>query len=171
MGQNVVKINMQIYDVYNVNDVPMDVASWHNSQLSQPFMEALHQTLYLTKKSRASDGRSECPKVSRPASNQLSQLWYFSTMHSAFLNDPCFLATLFPRTTKLSPLKNHISPTSKSTDLAFQVQLGLPTLTHLVTITPVSCVLCDMRQVYNCWIHVSRELIKTSKPINSLRNM
>lgn len=44
MGQNVVKINMQIYDVYNVSDIPMDVASCHNSQLSQPFMEALHQT-------------------------------------------------------------------------------------------------------------------------------
>ena len=40
MGQNVVKINTQIYDVYNVNDVPMDVASLHNSQLT-----ALHESL------------------------------------------------------------------------------------------------------------------------------
>lgn len=146
---------------------------WHpctTHSLHSPSWKSYIKPLYFTKKSRASDGRSECPKVSRPASNQLSQLWYFSTMHTAFLDDPCFLAVL-SKDHQVEPIKNHISPTSKSTGLAFQVQLSLPNLTQLVTITPVSCVLCDMRQVYNCWIHVSRELIKTAKPINSLRNM
>ena len=42
--QNIIKINMQIYDVYYVSNAPMDMASLHDSQLSEPFMEASHQT-------------------------------------------------------------------------------------------------------------------------------
>ena len=43
--QHIVKINMQIYEDYSVNHVPVDTASGHNEQLSRPFTAALHQCL------------------------------------------------------------------------------------------------------------------------------
>lgn len=148
--------------------IATDVTSWHNSQLSRPFTTALHPTpLFSSWENKGLNGRNDCPKVSLSASNRHSP----ARPHYAHYY-PVWL--FLPGSSLQGPPtwvhKNHISPTSWSTDLTFQVQLHLPTLTHLVTITPVSCILCDMRQVYH-WIYVSRELIKTAKPINSLRNI
>lgn len=113
---------------------------------------------------------SECPSVSLWANHLISWFWCFSGLHTVFFHVPCFLATLSkdhqpePRNITFSQLpRAQFSPSKWSS--------RLPTLTHLVTITPVSCILCDVRQVCNCWIHVSRELIKAAKPINSQRNM